>query len=81
MAFIDYINYDDASDELKKLYKRFGGKDRKPANIVRIAGPHPPAMEANLVFYRAIMFDKSPLSRAQREMIATVVSSLNGCHY
>jgi len=81
MAFIDYIEYDEASPELQKLYKKYGRRERKPANIVRIAGLHPPTMDSNMAFYRAIMFDKSPLSRAQREMIATVVSAINECHY
>lgn len=81
MAFIDYIRYDDASDRLKELYRKFGGEDRTPANIVRIAGPNPKAMETHINFFRSIMYNKSPLSRAQREMIAVVVSSLNKCHY
>ena len=81
MAFIDYIEYDDAPDHLKKLYDRYGGKTKTPANIVRIAGTNPPAMKAHLDLYRAIMFHKSDLSRHQREMIAVVVSSINQCHY
>ena len=81
MAYIDYIPYDDASDELKRLYEKLGGKDRTPANIVRIAGHNPKAMESHIDFYRAIMFGKSPLTRRQREMIAVVVSGINDCHY
>jgi len=81
MAFIDYISYQDASDTLKKLYARLGGKNKQPANIVRIAGPNPKAMDAHIAFYRAVMFQKSPLSRQQREMVATVVSAINHCHY
>ncbi len=81
MAFIDYIDYDDASDDLKKLYDRYGGKTKIPANIIRIAGSNPKAMEAHIDLYRAIMFQKSELSRHQREMIAVVVSAINECHY
>lgn len=81
MAFIDYIEYDDAPDNLKKFYDRYGGKTKTPANIVRIASTNPPAMKAHLDLYRAIMFQKSDLSRHQREMIAVVVSSINRCHY
>ena len=81
MSFIKYIPYDEASEELKALYEKYGGKDKMPANIVRIAGFNPKAMAAHLDFYRAIMFGKSPLSRDQREMIAVVVSAINGCHY
>lgn len=81
MAFIDYVSYDDATDDLKKLYEAYGGENRTPANILRIAGLNPKAMQAHVDLYRSIMFQKSPLSRAQREMIATVVSSINKCHY
>jgi len=81
MAFIDYIPYDNASPELQELYRRYGGADNSPANIIRIAGHNPKAMEAHMRFYRAIMFGDSPLSRQQREMIGVVVSAINNCHY
>lgn len=81
MAFIDYIEYDDASDELKKLYGQLGGESKQPANIVRIAGVNPEVMETMTPFYRAIMYNPSPLSRQQRELIATVTSAINQCHY
>jgi alkylhydroperoxidase family enzyme len=81
MSFIGYISYDDASDDLKKLYQRFGGADKTPANVVRIAGHNPKAMENHVIFYRSIMFQDSPITRHQREMIAVVVSALNECHY
>ncbi|MFQ5499573.1 MAG: carboxymuconolactone decarboxylase family protein [Candidatus Zixiibacteriota bacterium] len=81
MAFIPYITYDEASNELKKLYEQFGGPSKTPANVMRIAGYNPKAMQAHAAFYRSIMFNKSPLSRQQREMIAVVVSGLNQCHY
>lgn len=81
MSFIGYISYDDASDELKKLYQRFGGADKTPANVVRIAGHNPKAMEGHVNFYRSIMFQQSPITRHQREIIAVVVSAINECHY
>lgn len=81
MAFIDYIPYENASEELKALYEKYGGADRIPANIVRIAGPNPKALEYHIQLYRSIMFARSPLTRHQREMIAVVVSALNECHY
>ena len=31
--------------------------------------------------FQRIMWDEGPLSRAEREMIATVVSRANSCHY
>lgn len=81
MAFIKYITYENASDELKKLYETLGGESKQPANVVRIASPNPKVMETMIPFYRAIMYNPSPLSRQQREMIAIVTSVINQCHY
>ena len=81
MAFIKYISYDEASEELKALYDKYGGKNKIPANIVRIAGLNPKALAGHIDLYKAIMFGKSPLSRDQRELIAVVVSAINSCHY
>jgi alkylhydroperoxidase family enzyme len=81
VSFIGYVSYDDASERLKGLYEKYGGPTKTPANIVRIAGLNPAALEGHMAMYRAIMFGRSPLSRNQREMIAVVVSSINKCHY
>jgi len=41
----------------------------------------PSALKEAMRLYLAIMFGESKLSRAQREMIATVVSQVNHCKY
>jgi alkylhydroperoxidase family enzyme len=38
-------------------------------------------MKHSTALYGALMHGRSPLTRAQREMIAVVVSRTNGCHY
>ncbi|KAB2965866.1 MAG: hypothetical protein F9K16_00840 [Thermoanaerobaculia bacterium] len=38
-------------------------------------------MEDHARLYRGLMFGASPLSRSERELVATVVSRTNGCHY
>lgn len=81
MSYIDYISYEEAPPELQRLYARFGGSSRCPANIIRISGVNPPVMEQHVNLYRAIVSPKSPLSRHRQEMIAVVVSALNNCHY
>ncbi len=81
MAFIDYISFDDASPELQAAYTRHGGKNKTPANIVRISGVNPKAMEGHVAMYRALISPQSSLSRQQQEMIAVVVSAINKCHY
>jgi alkylhydroperoxidase family enzyme len=51
------------------------------ANILAVQTLHPEALEEHHALYRAIMFGKSPLSRAERESIAVVVSAANDCFY
>ena len=81
MAFIDYIPYDTASEELQALYRQYGGPTRTPANIIRIAGHNPSAMKHHVGLFRAVTVGKTSLSRQQREMIAVRVSAVNKCHY
>lgn len=78
MSYIKVINEADAEGKLKELYEGMGNK---VANILKVHSLFPESMETHLAFYKTIMFKKSPLSRAQREMIATTVSAANECHY
>ncbi len=50
-------------------------------NIVRIMTPNVEVLDASMGLYRALMFGDSPLTRAQREMLAVVVSRANHCVY
>ncbi|MCA1704814.1 MAG: carboxymuconolactone decarboxylase family protein [Actinobacteria bacterium] len=50
-------------------------------NILASHSLNPEALKGHLALYRAVMFGESPLSRAQREAIAVVVSAANDCHY
>jgi len=63
--------------EIDKAYKRAG----RVWNIVRIMTPNAEIMRTSISFYSALMFGESPLSRAQREMLAVVVSRANACVY
>jgi alkylhydroperoxidase family enzyme len=58
-------------------------RDRVPDsdNILRIHGVHPRIMRHHYDLYFELMWQVGPLTRVQREMVAVVVSSLNGCHY
>ncbi len=57
--------------------------DRVPDldNILRIHSVHPRVMRQHYELYIELMYKPGPLSRPQREMVATVVSATNGCHY
>jgi len=59
---------------------RPAGEDRL-AHILELQSLHPEALAGHRAFYRTIMLGKSPLSRAERESIAVVVSAANDCFY
>jgi len=82
MAWIKEIHENEATGKLKSLYDRISGRTKNSvANILKVHSIHPDALEAHLNLYETIMFGESGLSRAQREMIAVVVSSTNSCDY
>lgn len=57
------------------------GPDAPGAHILAIQGLHPAGLRAHAGLYRTLMFGPSPLSRAEREAIAVVVSAANDCFY
>ena len=71
----------DAEGPLAEAYARIQGARGQVGNILRTHATRPTAMLAHLDLYRELMFTRSELSRPEREMIASVVSSVNGCHY
>jgi alkylhydroperoxidase family enzyme len=50
-------------------------------NIVSVQCQLPEVMRDSMRLYGSIMFGPSPLTRAQREMLAVVTSKANACHY
>jgi alkylhydroperoxidase family enzyme len=81
MAFIPYVGYDEAQGLLAELYRRYGGGGRRMDNILRIHSLNPPSMAHHVQLYAHLMRGRSPLTRAQREMIAVTVSAENDCFY
>ena len=81
MAWIETIHEDAASGELAEIYDKIAGARGRLSNIMRVQSLRPEAMTAHLDLYMALMFGKSGLRRAERELIATVVSVANDCEY
>ena len=81
MARIEVIGPDQAAGELKTLYEEAIKRAGRIWNIVSIMSQNPSAMAASMQFYMTMMFGVSPLTRSQREMLATVVSATNDCVY
>ncbi len=81
MAHIRLIRDDEATGRLKKLFDAAISRAGRVFGIVRLMSRNPPVLEASMGLYRTTMFGKSPLSRFQRELLATIVSRTNDCFY
>ena len=81
MAWIQLTSHPDATGLLKREFDAAVQRAGRIWNIIAIMSPNPMVMKASMDFYGAIMHGPSPLSRAQREMLATVVSRTIGCRY
>jgi alkylhydroperoxidase family enzyme len=66
---------------LKQLFDEAVERAGRIWHIVHIMSLNPPAMRDSMALYRAIMFGPSPLTRVQRELLATVVSAELDCFY
>jgi uncharacterized peroxidase-related enzyme len=81
MPYIHQVSDDEASGPVKRELDKARKRAGRVWNIVRIMTPNAEALRTSISFYSALMHGDSPLSRAQREMLAVVVSRANGCHY
>jgi alkylhydroperoxidase family enzyme len=64
-------------EQLEAALRRAG----RVFHIVGVMSQNPAVMRDSMAFYVTLMKGPSPLSRAQRELLATVVSAELGCHY
>lgn len=82
MAWIRTVDESEATDIVKEEYDAAIARAGQVYNIVKLFSVRPKSMRAFTELYKVVMHDEAcPLSRMQREMIATVVSQVNKCHY
>ncbi|MEE2710758.1 MAG: peroxidase [Gemmatimonadota bacterium] len=81
MAWIKTIDEKEAEGSLKRQYDAAIKRAGKVFGIVKIMSQNAETMRSSMGLYMAAMLGESPLSRPHREMLATVVSEANGCHY
>ena len=81
MSWIETIEEERADDALRRAYEMVGAARGRVANILKVHSLRPEVMTAHLALYRELMFGRSELTRAEREMLAVAVSSANECHY
>ena len=81
MPHIRLIEPDEADGPLKDEYDAAIERAGKVFNIVKAMSLRPEVLKQSMDMYRAIMFGPSGLTRAERELLATVTSQVNECHY
>lgn len=81
MAWIQIIEPEEATGELKQEYDKALGRAGKVFKIVKVQSLNDRTLRASMELYLATMYGPSGLSRAEREMLATVVSWANHCFY
>ncbi len=81
MPHVRLIDADEATGALRKEYEAAVGRAGKVFNIVKAMSLRPQVLRRSMQLYREIMFGSSGLSRQERELLATVVSRVNECHY
>jgi alkylhydroperoxidase family enzyme len=82
MSWIHTIPEDEARGELAALYERM--LDRASGKLDHVLAVHslnPRGLAAHFAVYSAAMASTRGLRKVERELIAVVVSQLNGCHY
>lgn len=80
MAFIRTIPEHEARGALAELYRRLAYRDGTVDEAFKALSLHPALLAADAALYDTIMYAESPLSRAERELLAVTVSGLNGCN-
>lgn len=81
MSWIRQIPRDEATGLLKRELDAAIRRAGRVWHIVQVMSLNPEAMRDSIRFYATIMFGDSPLTRAQRELLATATSAELDCHY
>ncbi len=81
MAYIRTIPPQEAQGRLKQLYQAAQERAGYVAQVLQIMSLDPAVLAASVQLYVNLMHRPGRLSRAQKEMLAVVVSRTNNCYY
>ena len=81
MPWIRQVPLEEATGLLRTEFDRAEARAGRVWHILQVMSVNPEALRDTVQFYLTIMMGDSPLSRVQREMLATVVSAELECHY
>ncbi|HEX2030324.1 MAG TPA: hypothetical protein VHL78_02830 [Actinomycetota bacterium] len=81
MPWIEEVPLEHAAGVLKEEFDAALERAGRVWHIVHVMSVNPEALRDSMRFYVTVMKGDSPLSRVQREILATVVSAEVECHY
>jgi alkylhydroperoxidase family enzyme len=81
VPYLRLIEEGEAEGVLREEYDAAVERAGKVFNIVKAMSLRPAVLQASMRLYREIMFGESGLSRQERELLATVASHEQDCHY
>ena len=82
MAWIETPREDAWEGDLVDLYGKLVDRDHdRVDNIFQIHALNSRAMAAHSALYTSAMSGTRTLRKVERELIALIVSDINGCHY
>lgn len=81
MPYLRLIEEGEAEGILREEYDAALARAGKVFNIVKAMSLRPAVLRASMQLYRELMFGESGLSRRERELLATVASAEQSCHY
>jgi len=80
MAWIK-LPADDETPALKRATSDWNRRGQTLPNVVAVLKPNPAAMRGVMMMNRGVTFGGSELGHRREELIATTVSTLEGCFY
>ena len=81
MPYVKTIPYEEASGDLKDVYDMMIESRGRISNVMAVSSLKPNIIKTLTGHVASVMYGESGVSRAEREMIAAVVSATNKCQY
>lgn len=81
MPWIEQVPIEEATGLLKEEFDKAIDRAGRVWHIVHAMSLNPAALRDSMRFYVTVMMGESPLTRVQRELLATVTSWELSCHY
>ena len=81
MPYVRTIPYEESRGELTDIYDKMIKTRGFISNVQAVSSLKPNIMQTLVAHVGSVMFDESGVSRAEREMVAAVVSATNKCQY